>query len=115
MAWYFQFTPHDVHDWDAIQIPVLADIDIAGESRRVMMWANRNGFYYTLDRETGEFLLGKPFALQTWAQGLDENGRPDPRPRHVPERGRHRRLAARGRRHHTGCRPPTARAPGCST
>ena len=76
MAWYFQFTPHDVHDWDAIQIPVLADLDIAGESRRVMMWANRNGFYYTIDRETGEFLLGKPFARQTWAQGLDENGRP---------------------------------------
>ena len=76
MAWYFQFTPHDVHDWDAIQVPILADLDVAGESRRVMMWANRNGFYYTLDRATGEFLLGKPFALQTWAQGLDENGRP---------------------------------------
>ena len=76
LSWYFQFTPHDVHDWDAIQIPVLADIDVGGESRRAMLWANRNGFYYTLDRETGEFLLGKPFALQTWAEGLDENGRP---------------------------------------
>ena len=76
MDWYFQFTPHDVHDWDAIQIPILADLNIDGNSRRVMMWANRNGFYYTLDRETGEFLVGRPFARQTWAKGLDENGRP---------------------------------------
>ena len=76
MAWYFQFTPHDVHDWDAIQVPILADIEYEGQSRKVMMWANRNAFYYTLDRETGEFLVGKPFALQTWAEGLDENGRP---------------------------------------
>ena len=76
MAWYFQFTPHDVHDWDAIQVPILADIEYEGETRKVMMWANRNAFYYTLDRETGEFLVGKPFAKQTWASGLDENGRP---------------------------------------
>ena len=76
MAWYFQFTPHDVHDWDAIQIPILADLDVDGERRRLMLWANRNGFYYTLDRETGEFLTGRPFARLTWASGLDENGRP---------------------------------------
>ena len=76
LSWYFQFTPHDVHDWDAIQIPILADIEFDGDMRRVMMWANRNAFYYTLDRQTGEFLVGKPFAKQTWAEGLDENGRP---------------------------------------
>ncbi len=76
MSWYFQFTPHDVHDWDAIQIPVLADITIQGEERKAMLWANRNAFYYTLDRETGEFLLGTPFARQSWAEGLDETGRP---------------------------------------
>ncbi len=76
MEWYFQFTPHDIHDWDAIQVPILADIMYAGETRKVMMWANRNAFYYTLDRETGEFLVGKPYARQTWAEGLDENGRP---------------------------------------
>ena len=84
MSWYFQFTPHDVHDWDAIQIPVLADIEIGGESRKAMLWANRNAFYYTLDRETGEFLVGKPFARQTWAEGLDENGRPMRRPNMLP-------------------------------
>ncbi|MCE2541392.1 MAG: PQQ-binding-like beta-propeller repeat protein [Acidobacteria bacterium] len=76
LEWYFQFTPHDIHDWDAIQVPILGDIRYEGEMRRVMMWANRNAFYYTLDRETGEFLVGKPYALQTWAEGLDENGRP---------------------------------------
>ncbi len=76
MDWYFQFTPHDIHDWDAIQVPILGDIMYEGEMRKVMMWANRNAFYYTLDRETGEFLVGKPYAKQTWAEGLDENGRP---------------------------------------
>ena len=76
LEWYFQFTPHDVHDWDAIQVPILADLEWDGETRKVMMWANRNAFYYTLDRETGEFLVGKPFAKQTWAAGLDSNGRP---------------------------------------
>ena len=76
MQWYFQFTPHDVHDWDAIQIPVLADLSWNGGTRRVMMWANRNAFFYTLDRETGDFLVGKPFAKQTWAEGLDATGRP---------------------------------------
>ena len=76
LEWYFQFTPHDVHDWDAIQVPILADLRMGGETRKVMMWANRNAFYYTLDRVTGEFLVGKPFAKQTWAEGLDSNGRP---------------------------------------
>ena len=84
MSWYFQFTPHDVHDWDAIQIPVLADIEIDGTPRKTMLWANRNAFYYTLDRETGEFLVGKAFARQTWAEGLDENGRPIRRPNMLP-------------------------------
>ena len=76
LEWYFQFTPHDIHDWDAIQVPIIGDIMYEGEMRKVMMWANRNAFYYTLDRETGEFLVGKPYARQTWAEGLDENGRP---------------------------------------
>ena len=74
--WYFQFTPHDIHDWDSTQIPVLADTMFNGEERKVMLFPNRNAFFYVLDRETGEFLLGKPYARQTWAEGLDENGRP---------------------------------------
>ena len=74
--WHFQFTPHDVHDYDSIQIPILADIAIDGRDRKAMLWANRNGFFYTLDRSTGEFLKGKAYATQTWAQGLDAVGRP---------------------------------------
>ena len=84
LAWYFQFTPWDVHDWDAIQVPILADIEIDDKARKVMMWANRNGFYYTLDRETGEFLVGTPFAKQTWAEGLDKKGRPIRAPNKLP-------------------------------
>ena len=76
LKWYFQFTPHDIHDWDSTQIPVLADTIFNGKERKVMLFPNRNAFFYVLDRETGEFLLGKPYARQTWAEGLDENGRP---------------------------------------
>jgi alcohol dehydrogenase (cytochrome c) len=74
--WHFQFTPHDVHDWDANQIPVLFEGNIKGRLRKLVAMANRNAFYYLLDRETGEFLLGTPYAKQTWAKGLDEKGRP---------------------------------------
>jgi alcohol dehydrogenase (cytochrome c) len=59
-----------------VQVPVLADITFAGRPRKVMMWANRNGFMYVLDRTTGEFLLGKPFVKTNWNSGLDEKGRP---------------------------------------
>ncbi len=76
LKWYFQFTPHDIHDWDSTQIPVLADTTFNGEERKVLLFPNRNAFFYVLDRETGEFLLGEPYARQTWAEGLDENGRP---------------------------------------
>ncbi|MEZ5489550.1 MAG: PQQ-dependent dehydrogenase, methanol/ethanol family [Gammaproteobacteria bacterium] len=76
IAWHFQFTPHDVHDYDAIQIPILADIQYQGRERKVMMWANRNAFYYTIDRTDGDFMVGQPYALQTWAEGLDADGRP---------------------------------------
>ena len=76
LKWHFQFTPHDVWDWDAVQIPVLADLEFQGRQRKLMMWANRNAYYYLLDRETGEFLQGRPFAKQTWSKGLDSKGRP---------------------------------------
>ena len=76
LRWYFQFTPHDVHDWDATQIPILIDIEFDGRPRKLMLFPNRNGFFYVLDRVTGEFLRGTPFAKQTWAERIDENGRP---------------------------------------
>lgn len=76
LVWHFQFTPHDEHDWDSNQTPVLADLVIDGRARRVICWANRNGFYYVLDRTNGEFLRGVPFVEINWASGLDSHGRP---------------------------------------
>jgi len=76
LAWHFQFTPHDEHDWDSAQTPILADLLIKGVVRKVILWANRNGFYYVLDRVTGEFLTGVPFVKTDWANGLTPAGRP---------------------------------------
>jgi alcohol dehydrogenase (cytochrome c) len=76
LVWYFQFTPHDEQDRDATQTPVLADLMINDVVRKVICWPNRNGFYYVLDRITGEFLAGVPFVEQDWAQGLTAAGRP---------------------------------------
>ncbi|MBI1788367.1 MAG: PQQ-dependent dehydrogenase, methanol/ethanol family [Acidobacteria bacterium] len=76
LKWYFQFTPHDTHDWDANETPVLIDAEVRGRPRKLLIQANRNGFFYVLDRTNGEFLLGKPFVKQTWAKGLDDKGRP---------------------------------------
>jgi alcohol dehydrogenase (cytochrome c) len=78
LAWYFQFTPHDEHDWDSTQTPILADLLIDGSERKVICWPNRNGFYYVLDRVTGQFLVGAPFVEVNWAQGLTSGGRPIP-------------------------------------
>jgi alcohol dehydrogenase (cytochrome c) len=75
LKWHYQFTPGDEFDWDSVQVPVLADLEWQGRQRKVMLWANRNGFFYVLDRGTGEFLLGKAFVKQNWAVGFD-NGRP---------------------------------------
>jgi len=86
LRWHFQFTPHDEHDWDAVQIPVLFDATYGGTKRSLMGWANRNAFFYLLDRKTGEFLLARPFAKQSWADSIDSKGRPhvrlDSRPTH---------------------------------
>ena len=76
LKWYYQFTPHDEFDWDAVQVPVLANIEWQGKPRKAMLWANRNGFFYVLDRTTGKFLLGKAFVKQNWNVGFDEAGRP---------------------------------------
>jgi alcohol dehydrogenase (cytochrome c) len=78
LAWYFQFTPHDEHDRDAAQTPVIADLLVKGIVRKVICWPNRNGFYYVLDRMTGEFLTGVPFVEVNWAKGLTSAGRPIP-------------------------------------
>src|SRR5688572_8504776 len=85
LRWHYQFTPHDLHDWDATEVPVLADLTIAGQPRKVLMFANRNGFYYTLDRTTGKVIVAKPFVRTTWAKELDANGRPIALPGHTPD------------------------------
>jgi alcohol dehydrogenase (cytochrome c) len=77
LKWYYQFTPHDELDYDATQVPTLADIDWQGRPRKVMLWANRNGLMYVLDRTTGEFLMGKPFVRVNWMDGFDASGRPN--------------------------------------
>jgi alcohol dehydrogenase (cytochrome c) len=84
LRWYFQFTPHDTHDWDATHIPVLFDGEISGRQRKLVAIANRNAFYYVLDRSTGEFLAGRAYAKQTWAHGLDAKGRPIRAPNSEP-------------------------------
>jgi alcohol dehydrogenase (cytochrome c) len=87
LKWHFQFSPNDSYDYDSTQIPVLVDTDWRGTPRKLMLWANRNGFFYVLDRGTGKFLLGRPFVKVNWASGLDEEtGRPilTPQPAGVP-------------------------------
>jgi alcohol dehydrogenase (cytochrome c) len=85
LKWHFQNTPHDVHDWDSLETPVLIDATFQGRPRKLLVQANRNGFYYVLDRATGEFLLGTPFVDQLdWATGLDAKGRPIVVPGHDP-------------------------------
>ena len=76
LEWYFQFTPHDTHDWDAQEPLLLIDEVFQGQPRKLLVQGNRNGFFYVLDRITGQFLLGEPFVTQTWAEGLDDSGRP---------------------------------------
>ena len=77
LRWYYQFTPHDLHDWDAQQTPMLIDAEFQGRKRKLLAQANRNGFFYVLDRITGELLLAKPFVEQlTWASGIGPDGRP---------------------------------------
>jgi alcohol dehydrogenase (cytochrome c) len=84
LKWHYQFSPHDEFDYDAVQVPVLADMTWNGGPRKVMMFANRNGFFYVLDRANGKFLLGKPFVRVNWADGFDQDGRPRRVPGQVP-------------------------------
>ena len=79
LRWFYQFTPADEHDWDAVQQPVLAEINWQGQSVPAVLWANRNGFFYALDRRTGKFLFAEPFGKQTWNSGFTPEGRPIPR------------------------------------
>ena len=85
LKWHYQFTPGDEYDWDATQVPVLVDMEWQGKPRKLMLCANRNGFFYVLDRVTGQFLMAKAFVKQTWNDGFDENGRPIKNPEFWPK------------------------------
>jgi alcohol dehydrogenase (cytochrome c) len=76
LKWHYQFTPNDGYDYDSVQIPVLVDMTWNGTPRKLMLWGNRNGNFYVLDRSNGNFLLGKPFVKVNWMSGFTPNGRP---------------------------------------
>jgi len=84
LKWHYQFTPHDQMDYDSTQVPILADLQWQGRDRKVMLWANRNGVAYVLDRISGEFLLGRPFVRVNWIDGFDKQGRPQRVPGKLP-------------------------------
>ncbi len=86
LKWHYQFTPHDRYDYDSVQVPVLADITFRGAPVKAVLWANRNGNFYVLDRANGKVLLGKPFVRVNWMSGFDANGRPiqTPQPAGMP-------------------------------
>jgi alcohol dehydrogenase (cytochrome c) len=85
LRWHYQFTPHDVHDWDSTHVPILADLTINGQARKVVMVANRNGFFYTLDRTNGQIIVAKPYVKTTWATEIGRDGRPVLLPGHTPD------------------------------
>jgi len=77
LRWYFQYTPHDVHDWDSAQTAMLVDAPFEGKPRKLLLHANRNGFFYVLDRTNGKFLRATPFVQKlNWATGIASDGRP---------------------------------------
>lgn len=83
LVWYYQTSPHDEHDWDAVETPVLFDAIYHGRRRQLLAQASRNGFYFLLDRRTGQHLATAPFIDQTWAAGVDAAGHAIPRPDRV--------------------------------
>ncbi len=86
LAWGFQVSPHDTHDWDAAEVPVLVDGNFNGQPRKMLLQASRNGYFFVLDRTNGKSLLTKPFAAVNWSKGIDEQGRPIPNPAKEPRK-----------------------------
>jgi alcohol dehydrogenase (cytochrome c) len=86
LAWGFQVSPHDTHDWDAAEVPVLVDGAFNGQPRKMLLQASRNGYFFVLDRTNGKSLLTKPFAAVNWSEGIDEQGRPIPNPAKEPSK-----------------------------
>ena len=111
MKWYIQTSPHDTHDRDANQTPILIDADYQGQPRKLIAMASRSGYYFLLDRATGESLVTVPYGGQNWSAGVDKRGQP------IPKGGRRadgRRRVLRGDDDELVTRRATARTPGCS-
>jgi len=85
LAWYFQASPHDTHDWDATSTPVLIDGEIAGQPRKLLAQASRNGWFFVLDRTNGRNLIASEYVKTNWTKGVDSNGRPIPNPAKEPQ------------------------------
>src|SRR5208282_945225 len=85
MVWYFQASPHDTHDWDATQVPVLFDGEMNGQPRKLLALAARNGYFFVLDRTTGKNFLSVPYLRVNWSKGVDKNGSPIPDPGKMPQ------------------------------
>jgi len=105
LAWGFQASPHDTHDWDAVEIPVLADVDFQGTPRKLLLQASRNGHFFVLDRTNGKSLVTTTFAAVNWTKGIDSQGRPIPNPEKEPHRDG--RLVAPNETGATNFRPPS--------
>ena len=84
LAWAFQVSPHDTHDWDAVEIPVLVDGNFRGQPKKMLMQTSRNGYFFVLDRTNGKSLLTVPYGPVNWATGIDKEGRPIPNPEKEP-------------------------------
>jgi alcohol dehydrogenase (cytochrome c) len=84
LAWYFQGSPHDTHDWDETETPVLFDAEVDGHPRKLLAQAARNGYFFVLDRNSGKNVLSKPFVPLNWSKGVDEKGQPIPDPEREP-------------------------------
>ncbi len=84
LSWSFQPSPHDTHDWDAVETPVLVDADFKGKPRKMLMQTSRNGYFFVLDRTNGESLLTTTFGPVNWSKGVDKKGQPIPNPDKEP-------------------------------
>jgi alcohol dehydrogenase (cytochrome c) len=85
LNWHFQASPHDTHDWDAVETPVLLDDEYNGVHRKLLAQASRNGYFFLLDRTTGEHIVTAPFVRTNWAKGIDSRGEPIPDPKKEPK------------------------------
>ena len=99
LKWHYQFSPHNEFDWDSVQVPVLADFEWNGRPRKLMLWVIGSGVFYVLDRTTGEFLLGKPFAKTNWVAGFDGERKAHTHSRRRSDEGRHPGLSGKPGRH----------------